>query len=1581
MQPSEEGCAPMRRFAQSKSLSRLAASSSDQSTAFSCDFLPTRGNVQLGNRSASTRVSKSAVTWDIPSPPTPACKPPARSGSSPHEALPIESWQLQPRHGSLHLRGPPSVRSSATSPRSSGSGSRRRPLRSSSAGQLYMPAHILTIDPGSETTHASMSSNSAAAPVKWLDSGSWRGTSNRDRSSQPSHNSQSTNSRSTYFSGNSNLSNLQGPPQLDQQGSRDLSLSFGPYLQGQPQQQQQQQPQQQQQQQQQQHHLLQPHLLRQLDGRGDPFGTLGEIEDGKAGAYAGAALGHAPRASAEDLAESSISRNPGRDTTIGRQHALEPQCAPPDAASNVFEATSGCSSSSPEDVLSADEGDTSDATPPPSAFSIMAAALGWSLGYTRKGGPPARLEGDMFGQPAPAERVGRAGMADFTWEEQRRQTSLGWLAKTHQLERRGTAPCEDTRQAERSSAFAHQVGDAWGSQSPHTTPLYQGSSLHRSSSSACSSVLKSRYSASHKGSHIRRTRSLSKQSSGHSRRSNRGSSPPPSLQVASTLHLAQQQPSAAQRASATHLLRSGMHPTHWQLGALHSSAHLTGEPISCAPFSSATYGAVPHSSAPYTLSSGARDASRGAGTEIAAGQAMHTRSLGFATSPAAVVTSSSCNTQSNSNKDHEKGGSTHACIGQQSPWEEMSEPESLPLRPSPRVSDPLPSNPLGLTDRSSAVQGATVQQQQQQLLCARGFGPQQLQAFSVGLGDNESLQGTATTTAATSAHGSTLAIGEAFTRNSTRSSPCGTAQEHSQPLSSGRSSAAQALALQAPQLMRTSTMLSSDIHTGNALAAAQLAIPHAASIPPAHSADTGLEVGGRPSAGPYCAGESAGTGQAIGAQQSPWLQGILGSPPPASRSLTGGTGVGRGSRNSRQKRRSAGVRFKIASPTPSGRSEEAGPPAAPDRKDSTDIASNDPRMSWSPSRPSPFGGSDEETAGAHPACQRVAARGHSLGQLKELGSKKASVKHTGRSSGAPTARTSVDSAEQSPRPHRPVGPPKAHRMPKQLPYYSDLARHQGRYKVLLVTSDEGKATAIREALPAARYQLIVASSKGQCMSYLTSGVAKYMPDILLLDSRWRAAQAPTGNEETDVPPGSLRSSKLEGGKRWHRQHTSPALELLVALREYHDPSVLPIILLAAVPLPNTASTAAVVLKNSASRAAASAPITASATNTAISHGQLPWSPSIAPQVLPSWPQAQVSPGPGSLASQERGPCSWSPECVATPAAFHASVGSSHSAPLPASGSSTAPHAAPTPGQQLSAAAGAHAAAASLAAPWAASEAAAPSHQFPGLSGMPEALLSPLSSGGLRSSGGRHESWLWDKSSVDTSVVPPSPPQLTVPSTADPPFLSLNNPLHDLAVQQQPKLPQGPPPTSAAAAHIWHPAAAPLDYPQRVSAPHPAVCAPPFLSSTPSMTGALEQTQLAVSALNAPSAAQEGVTALRQGANDYVTLPMLDPAELEARISMQVALRRAVRIKAEASSSMQLLRSMLPSTVIRRLKSGQTYIAQRHEEVTIGFIDVVGFTDMSAHWPSSRVAQVRGKCRDGTGKNEAESDDEKLELTL
>eukprot|EP00983_Pelagomonas_calceolata_P059686 1146041-Pelagomonas_calceolata.AAC.16 len=89
----------------------------------------------------------------------------------------------------------------------------------------------------------------------------------------------------------------------------------------------------------------------------------------------------------------------------------------------------------------------------------LAAAFGWSVEHAPEGGLPAPVEGDMFGQPTPAEQevLGRSGpLADHTWEEQQHQTNLRWLAETRTLQRRGP-PCEDARQAERSSTFVNQV--------------------------------------------------------------------------------------------------------------------------------------------------------------------------------------------------------------------------------------------------------------------------------------------------------------------------------------------------------------------------------------------------------------------------------------------------------------------------------------------------------------------------------------------------------------------------------------------------------------------------------------------------------------------------------------------------------------------------------------------------------------------------------------------------------------------------------------------------------------------------------------------------------------------------------------------------------------------------------------------------------------------------------------------------------------------------------------------------------------------------------------------------------------------
>eukprot|EP00983_Pelagomonas_calceolata_P037987 1136626-Pelagomonas_calceolata.AAC.3 len=58
-------------------------------------------------------------------------------------------------------------------------------------------------------------------------------------------------------------------------------------------------------------------------------------------------------------------------------------------------------------------------------------------------------------------------------------------------------------------------------------------------------------------------------------------------------------------------------------------------------------------------------------------------------------------------------------------------------------------------------------------------------------------------------------------------------------------------------------------------------------------------------------------------------------------------------------------------------------------------------------------------------------------------------------------------------------------------------------QALLVTSDDQKAVAIHHALPTSRYELIVASSKPECLSFLACGGAKCMPDVVLLDSQFR----------------------------------------------------------------------------------------------------------------------------------------------------------------------------------------------------------------------------------------------------------------------------------------------------------------------------------------------------------------------------------------------------------------------------------------------------------------------------------------------
>ncbi len=87
-----------------------------------------------------------------------------------------------------------------------------------------------------------------------------------------------------------------------------------------------------------------------------------------------------------------------------------------------------------------------------------------------------------------------------------------------------------------------------------------------------------------------------------------------------------------------------------------------------------------------------------------------------------------------------------------------------------------------------------------------------------------------------------------------------------------------------------------------------------------------------------------------------------------------------------------------------------------------------------------------------------------------------------------------------------------------------------------------------------------------------------------------------------------------------------------------------------------------------------------------------------------------------------------------------------------------------------------------------------------------------------------------------------------------------------------------------------------------------------------------------------------------GADDYVTKPF-DKIILEARISACIEKKHLrdkekellVEISKEKQKSDILLLNILPKDIANRLKSGETIIADKHDEVSILFADIVEFT--------------------------------------
>lgn len=106
-----------------------------------------------------------------------------------------------------------------------------------------------------------------------------------------------------------------------------------------------------------------------------------------------------------------------------------------------------------------------------------------------------------------------------------------------------------------------------------------------------------------------------------------------------------------------------------------------------------------------------------------------------------------------------------------------------------------------------------------------------------------------------------------------------------------------------------------------------------------------------------------------------------------------------------------------------------------------------------------------------------------------------------------------------------------------------------------------------------------------------------------------------------------------------------------------------------------------------------------------------------------------------------------------------------------------------------------------------------------------------------------------------------------------------------------------------------------------------------------------------------------VRCIEAGAEDYLPKPF-DPILLQARINAALEKKRwhererhyLEQMNAEKQKYETLLHSILPQPIVTRLHDGETTIADRHEDVTVLFSDIVGFTEMSASLPPAQVVR-------------------------
>jgi class 3 adenylate cyclase len=104
-----------------------------------------------------------------------------------------------------------------------------------------------------------------------------------------------------------------------------------------------------------------------------------------------------------------------------------------------------------------------------------------------------------------------------------------------------------------------------------------------------------------------------------------------------------------------------------------------------------------------------------------------------------------------------------------------------------------------------------------------------------------------------------------------------------------------------------------------------------------------------------------------------------------------------------------------------------------------------------------------------------------------------------------------------------------------------------------------------------------------------------------------------------------------------------------------------------------------------------------------------------------------------------------------------------------------------------------------------------------------------------------------------------------------------------------------------------------------------------------------------------------VRCIEAGAEDYLTKPF-NPVLLRARISACLERKRwrererryLERIELEREKHETLLRNILPGQIVTRLNEGEVVIADRVEEATILFADLVGFTEIALRLNPARL---------------------------